>query len=74
MNFLDDELGMKLCSEITRIAPLKATMANEMELICEVLSTEFKLKMRGDYYTAVVHLIAPSSYDLILGVQWLISP
>ena len=71
-NFLDCRLAKKLQCEVQDISPIIVRVANGKKLSCTQRCPDFQWSMQGHWFTTEVLLLELESYDMILGVQWLL--
>lgn len=48
-------------------------VANGKELKCKYICKDFNWRMQGQEFITDVYVLPLESYDLILGVQWLVN-
>ncbi|XP_022008416.1 uncharacterized protein LOC110907795 [Helianthus annuus] len=71
-NFLKERLAKKLGCEVASIAPVTVGVADGKKLTSTQVCKEFQWNMQGNWFTTEVLLLPLESYDMILGVQWLL--
>ncbi|GJS00938.1 putative nucleotidyltransferase, ribonuclease H [Tanacetum coccineum] len=71
-NFLDCRLAKKLQCEVQDISLINVRVANGKKLSCTQRCLDFQWSMQGHWFTTEVLLLELESYDMILGVQWLL--
>ncbi|XP_022040582.1 uncharacterized protein LOC110943134 [Helianthus annuus] len=71
-NFLDEKLAMKLQCQLEDISPMKVGVANGIPLMCKKICRNFEWQMQGLWFKADVLVISLATYDMVLGVQWLL--
>ncbi|PKI68034.1 hypothetical protein CRG98_011630 [Punica granatum] len=70
-NFLNENVRNKVGWPAESITPVKVSVVNGHELLCDKMCREFQWRMQGQDYRADMFLLALDSYDMVLGVQWL---
>nr|XP_043637841.1 uncharacterized protein LOC122608824 [Erigeron canadensis] len=71
-NFLKDRLAKKLQCDVREVSPLNVGVADGERLISNQICHDFRWNMQGSWFTTQVLLLSLESYDMILGVQWLL--
>lgn len=71
-NFLDITTARKLGCHDMQLPPLNVGMDNNQILPCNLACHGFQWNLQGQTYSADILLISLSSFDLILGAQWLL--
>jgi len=71
-NFLKDRLARRLQCDVREVGPLSVGVADGKRLTTNQLCHDFRWNMQGNWFTTDVLLLPLESYDMILGVQWLL--
>ncbi|KAJ0547862.1 putative nucleotidyltransferase, Ribonuclease H [Helianthus annuus] len=71
-NFLRERLAKKLECESLDVAPVTVGVADGKKLTSTQVCKAFQWNMQGNWFTTEVLLLPLDSYDMILGVQWLL--
>ncbi|KAJ0467740.1 putative nucleotidyltransferase, Ribonuclease H [Helianthus annuus] len=71
-NFLNEKLARRINCPLKDIKPMKVGVANGIPLMCDKMCTDFQWQMQGLWFKADVLVIPLDSYDMVLGVQWLL--
>ncbi|XP_022031762.1 uncharacterized protein LOC110932814 [Helianthus annuus] len=71
-NFLNESLAKKLQCEVMTISPINVGVADGKRLTSTQVCRNFQWNMQGNWFTTEVLLLPLESYDMILGVQWLL--
>ncbi|XP_021971560.1 uncharacterized protein LOC110866725 [Helianthus annuus] len=71
-NFLDEKLAHKLDCKVEEIGPMRVGVANGLPLLCTKICKNFEWQMQGLWFNADVLVIPLASYDMVLGIQWLL--
>ncbi|XP_022019611.1 uncharacterized protein LOC110919656 [Helianthus annuus] len=71
-NFLNERLAKKINCPLEDIKPMKVGVANGVPLICDKICHNFQWQMQGLWFKADVFVIPLETYDMVLGVQWLL--
>ncbi|KAJ0578410.1 putative nucleotidyltransferase, Ribonuclease H [Helianthus annuus] len=72
-NFVNEQLAMKLKCALKPIDNVTVGVANGTEIVCANYSPNFQWFMQGMWFTTDVLVIPLDSYDMVLGVQWLLT-
>ncbi|XP_076890181.1 uncharacterized protein LOC143541176 [Bidens hawaiensis] len=71
-NFLKIKVAKKLQCDIQPITPLNVGVADGKRLTSTEACHDFQWNMQGNWFKTDVLLLPLESYDMILGVQWLL--
>ncbi|KAD3068970.1 hypothetical protein E3N88_36850 [Mikania micrantha] len=70
-NFLNDKIADKLNCVIQSVKNMPVTIADGNQLSCVQLCKDFQWLMQGNWFKADMLVIPLSTYDIVLGIQWL---
>ncbi|KAF5783699.1 putative nucleotidyltransferase, Ribonuclease H [Helianthus annuus] len=71
-NFLKEKLAKKLECDSLSIPPVTVGVADGKKLTSTRVCKDFQWNMQGNWFKTEVLLLPLESYDMILGVQWLL--
>ncbi|XP_076944279.1 uncharacterized protein LOC143614842 [Bidens hawaiensis] len=70
-NFLNDKLATKLQCPVQAVSNMPVTIADGNKLNCMKICKDFQWNMQGNWFKGDMLIIPLSSYDVVLGIQWL---